>query len=123
MFDGYSGLVEPLVPDTTELLAESGAVISSEVVTADEGTEPLRGDFTLSFRGQHTPALSYNSTADEASAADFGAFHRPAGRWTKSDLSFPWIPSPVFSVRVFVFSKGTRDTACYGKCLETIRQG
>lgn len=68
-FDDYIGVVEPLVPDTTELVAQSGEVISSEVITLLEGTEPLRGDFTLSFRGHHTPALSYNTTAEEVSAA------------------------------------------------------
>lgn len=64
-FDGYIGAVEPLVPDTSELVAQSGTVVSSEVVTLQEGTEPLRGDFTLRFRGQGTPALSYTSTANE----------------------------------------------------------
>lgn len=66
------GDVEPLVPDTSELVAESGAVVSSEVITLEEGTEPLRGDFTLSFRGQETTALSYNSTADEVTNAVSG---------------------------------------------------
>lgn len=67
-FDDYIGVVEPLVPDTTELVAQSGEVISSEVITDQEGTEPLRGDFTLSFRGHRTPALSYNTTAEEVRA-------------------------------------------------------
>lgn len=64
-FTGYTGSVEPLVADTSELDAETGAVISFEAVTLEEGTEPLRGDFTLGFQGQETAALSYDSTADE----------------------------------------------------------
>lgn len=64
-FDGYAGALELLVPDTSELVAESGAVVSAEVISLQEGTEPLRGDFTLSFRGAETVALSYDATADE----------------------------------------------------------
>lgn len=51
--------------DTTELDAESGAIVSAEAVSLQEGTEPLRGDFTLFFQGQETAALSYDATADE----------------------------------------------------------
>lgn len=64
-FTGYTGPIELLVADTSELDAETGAVVSFEAVTLEEGTEPLRGDFTLSFQGQETAALSYDSTADE----------------------------------------------------------
>lgn len=59
------GAVEPLVPDTSEVVASPGAVVSTEVTMIHEGTEPLRGDFTLGFRGQTTPALSFNATAEE----------------------------------------------------------
>lgn len=51
--------------DTTELDPESGAIVSAEVISLQEGTEPLRGDFTLIFQGQETAALSYDATADE----------------------------------------------------------
>lgn len=64
-FTGYTGPVELLVADTSELDAETGAIVSFEAVKFEEGTEPLRGDFTLSFQGQETVALSYDSTADE----------------------------------------------------------
>lgn len=65
-FDGYTGAVEPLVVDTNELTAASGTV-TAEVATRQEGTETLRGDFTLSFQGQGTPALSINATDVEVS--------------------------------------------------------
>lgn len=71
-FKEYVGEVEPLVPDTSELVASSGAVVATEVVVLEEGTEPLRGDFTLRFRGQGTPALNYSATADEVRAMDAG---------------------------------------------------
>lgn len=64
-FEGYTGAVETLVVDTAELVADSGAVVSAEVIVLEEGTEPLRGDFSLAFRGQETPALSYDVDADE----------------------------------------------------------
>lgn len=64
-FEGYSGAVEALVVDTNELTANSGAVVSAEVTTVQEGTEPLQGDFTLSFQGQETPALSFDADASE----------------------------------------------------------
>lgn len=64
-FEGYTGAVEALVVDTTELDADSGTVVAAEVTSLQEGTEPLRGDFTLSFRGHETAALSYNADADE----------------------------------------------------------
>lgn len=46
-------------------MAQSGAVITAEIVAEQEGTESLRGDFTLRFEEEGTPALSYNVTADE----------------------------------------------------------
>ncbi|CAN0156587.1 unnamed protein product, partial [Hapterophycus canaliculatus] len=64
-FEGYAGAVEALVVDTTELVADSGAVVSAEVFVLEEGTEPLRGDFTLSFGGEETAALSYDVDATE----------------------------------------------------------
>lgn len=66
-FDGYTGAVEDLVVDTTELEAGSGAVVSAEVITLQEGTEPLRGDFSLIYGGHETTALSYDADATEAS--------------------------------------------------------
>lgn len=60
-FEGYTGAVEALVVDTNQLVAASGAVVSAEVAIRQEGAEPLRGDFTLSFQGHETPALSYNA--------------------------------------------------------------
>ncbi|CAM9800578.1 unnamed protein product [Ectocarpus sp. 6 AP-2014] len=68
-FDGYTGAVEDLVLDTTELEADSGAVVSAEVITLQEGTEPLQGDFSLIYRGHETAALSYDADATEASRA------------------------------------------------------
>lgn len=70
-FEGYTGAVEVLVVDTTELDADSGTVISAEVISLQEGTEPLQGDFTLSFRGQETAALSYDADADEVTQRFF----------------------------------------------------
>ena len=40
-------------------------MVSAKVVELEKGTEPLRGDFTLSFRGQETVHLSYNSSAEQ----------------------------------------------------------
>ena len=64
-FTGYTGPIDLLVMDTSELDPESGDIVSAEAVSLQEGTEPLRGDFTLIFQGQETAALSYNATADE----------------------------------------------------------
>ena len=64
-FDGYTGAVEALVVDTNQLTHVGGTVVTAEVVTVQEGTEPLEGDFTLSFQGQETPALSIAAPADE----------------------------------------------------------
>lgn len=64
-FDGYVGAVEALVVDTNDLTADSGTVVSAVVTLLEEGTEPLRGDFTLSFQGYETSALSYDSNANE----------------------------------------------------------
>lgn len=64
-FTRYTGPVDLLVVDTTELDPESGAIVSAEAISLQEGTEPLRGDFTLIFDGQETAALSYDATADE----------------------------------------------------------
>lgn len=46
-------------------MAESGSVVSVEVVILEEGTEPLRGDFTISFKGEETVALRHDSTDEE----------------------------------------------------------
>lgn len=70
-FTGYTGPVDLLVVDTTELVPESGAIVFAEVISLQEGTEPLRGDFTLIFRGQETAALSYDATADEVMMFSF----------------------------------------------------
>lgn len=67
-FGAYTGLVQPIVADTSELVAESGAVVVADIVTLEEGTEPLRGDFTLAFRGQETPSMSYDVAADQVRA-------------------------------------------------------
>lgn len=67
-FSGYTGAVDPLVPDTSELVAESGTVVSAEVIELEKGTEPLRGDFTIRFRGQATVHLSYDSSAEQVSS-------------------------------------------------------
>lgn len=64
-FDGYTGAVEALVVDTNQLTAVLGTVVTAEVITVQEGTEPLLGDFTLSFRGQETPALSLDAADSE----------------------------------------------------------
>lgn len=64
-FEGYTGPVETLVVDTSELVADSGAVVSADVIVLEEGTEPLRGDFSLLFGGQETAALSFDVDADE----------------------------------------------------------
>lgn len=64
-FQGYTGAVEALVVDTNELTAASGTVVSAEVTTLQEGTEALEGDFTLSFQGQETPAISLDASANE----------------------------------------------------------
>lgn len=64
-FDGYTGAIEALVVDTNELVADSETVVTAEVIDLQEGTEPLEGDFTLSFQGQETPALSLDANANE----------------------------------------------------------
>lgn len=118
VFDDYNGLVEPLVPDTTELVAESGAVVSSEVVTVEEGMEPLRGDFTLSFRGQHTPALSYNSTADEVSAAGYGIFNRLGGKTNRAYTSHGFDFLFIVYGFLFLYKDFPRFCVCWQVLLE-----
>lgn len=69
-----------MVPDTSELDAESGAMVSAEVVTLQEGTEPLRGDFTLIFDGEETSALSHDASADEVILCVGGVLYFEIGR-------------------------------------------
>lgn len=70
-FSVYTGAIAPLVPDISELVAESGTVVSAEVIELEEGTEPLRGDFTIRFRGQETAHLRYDSSAEQVSRTGY----------------------------------------------------
>lgn len=92
-FDGYTGAVEALVVDTNELTADSGAVVTAEVNTLQEGTEPLEGDFTLSFQGQETPALGLDATANEVPLQVVSCLEALSA-WL---FPFPRIPKPLLA--------------------------
>ncbi len=65
-FTDYVGNVLPLVVDATNLIPENLYTVSTSVLTVSQGTQPVRGRFSLSlYGGEHTKGLSYDATSDE----------------------------------------------------------